>query len=136
MFEWQRLFQLSQYKRRYRKDNYNLYLGAALSEQGKKVLLIDNDSPVSLTKALGFAFANCSLPLITLMCQAIDSPELLENNLEKATLHHQELDFLPTNQKWSGIATRLIVMQISVRMFSGPDTINLAFVLRSIIELL
>ena len=76
---------------------YNL--GAALSEQGKKVLLIDNDSQASLTKALGFSPADCSLTLTTLMCQAIDSPELLENSLEKATLHHQELDLLPAKSE-------------------------------------
>lgn len=113
---------------------YNL--GAALSEQGKKVLLIDNDSQASLTKALGFSPADCSLTLTTLMCQAIDSPELLKNSLKKTTLHHQELDLLPANQKLSGIATRLIVIQTTAGMFSGPDTINPAYVLRSIIDLL
>ena len=74
---------------------YNL--GAALADKGKKVLLIGNDSQASLTKALGFVPADCRMTLTTLMCQAIDSPELLENSLEKATLHHQELDLLPAN---------------------------------------
>lgn len=112
---------------------YNL--GAALAEQGKKVLLIDNDSQASLTKALGFSPADCSMTLSTLMCHAIDSPELLEDSLTKTMLHHQSLDLLPANQKLSGISTRLVVIQTSAAMFSGPDTINPAFVLRSIIEL-
>ena len=111
---------------------YNL--GAALADKGKKVLLIGNDSQASLTKALGFVPADCRMTLTTLMCQAIDSPELVENSLEKATLHHQELDLLPANEKLSGIATRLIVIQTSAGMFSGPDTIDPAFVLQSIIR--
>ena len=75
------------------------------------------------------------MPLCTtLMCQAIDSPELLENSLKKATLHHQELDLLPANEKLSGMATRLIVIQTSAGMFGGSDTIDPAFVLRSIIR--
>ena len=113
---------------------YNL--GAALAEQGKKVLLIDNDSQASLTKAMGFSPADQSLTLTTLMCQAIDDPECLESSLETAVLHHQALDLLPANQKLSGVATRLIVIQTSAVMFSGEDTVDPVFVLRSIIELL
>lgn len=100
------------------------------------MLLIDNDSQASLTKAMGFSPSDQSLTLTTLMCQAIDDPECLESSLQTAVLHHQALDLLPANQKLSGVATRLIVIQTSAVMFSGEDTVDPVFVLRSIIELL
>lgn len=51
---------------------YNL--GAAIAGSGKRVLLVDNDSQASLTKAMGLVPSDCKISLATLMCQAIDSP--------------------------------------------------------------
>ena len=100
---------------------YNL--GAAIAGSGKRVLLVDNDSQASLTKAMGLVPSDCKISLATLMCQAIDSPELLEGAIVQAIQHRDKLDLLPANQKLSGIATRLSVMQATASMFSEKDDI-------------
>lgn len=113
---------------------YNL--GAALTRHGKKVLLIDNDSQASLTKALGYTPADFKVTLATLMCQVIDTPDLLESSLEKAIQHHSNLDLLASNQKLSGIVTPLVVMQTSASMFPEESSINPVFELKDISTLL
>lgn len=113
---------------------YNL--GAALAAQGKSVLLIDNDSQASLTKAMGFSPTDCKMTLATLICQAIDSPELLTENLPQAIQHQHFLDLIPANQKLSGIATRLSVMQATASMFSEKDDIQPVYVLKTIVNML
>lgn len=113
---------------------YNL--GAALAAKGKNVLLFDNDSQASLTKAMGFVPSECSISLATLMCQAIDSPELLDESLAGVILHQHSLDLIPANQKLSGIATRLSVMQATASMFSNQDDIQPVYVLKTIVDIL
>lgn len=113
---------------------YNL--GAAIAGSGKRVLLVDNDSQASLTKAMGLVPSDCKISLATLMCQAIDSPELLEGAIVQAIQHRDKLDLLPANQKLSGIATRLSVMQATASMFSEKDDIQPVYVLKTIVDML
>ena len=118
------------------KTTTTFNLGAAIADKENKVLLIDNDSQASLTTAIGFLPNNCGVTLTTLMCQAIDSPELLTSTIEQAILHQNKLDLLPANQKLSGIATRLSVMQATASMFSEQDDILPVYVLKSIVDIL
>lgn len=113
---------------------YNL--GAAIACKGKKVLLIDNDSQASLTKAMGVCPSDCRGTLTTLMCQVIDSPESLTGSFSSVILHQQSLDLIPANQKLSGIATRLSVMQATASMFSEEDDIKPVYVLKTIVDIL
>lgn len=118
------------------KTTTTFNLGAAIVKQGSKVLLIDNDSQASLTKAMGVSLSDCRVTLVTLMCQAIDSPELLEGAIVQAIQHRDKLDLLPANQKLSGIATRLSVMQVTASMFSEKDDVQPVYVLKTIVDML
>ena len=95
-----------------------------LYRRGYKVLLIDNDSQASLTKAMGVRLADCKVTLDTLMCQTINSPELLAGSLACAIQHQNSLDLIPANQKLSGIATRLSVNYMAENIISGTTSLT------------
>lgn len=91
-----------------------LNLGAALSDTGKKVLLIDNDPQGNLTAALGYTPAEQKRTLANLLLAAIDYPEDLEIHLERSILHTgNRLFLIPANRRLANAAARLQVMQIS-----------------------
>ena len=91
-----------------------LNLGAALSDAGKKVLLIDNDPQGNLTAALGYTPAEQKRTLANLLLVAIDYPEDLEIHLERGILHTGSgLYLIPANRRLADAAARLQVMQIS-----------------------
>ena len=91
-----------------------LNLGAALSDAGKKVLLIDNDPQGNLTAALGYTPAEQKRTLANLLLAAIDYPEDLEIHLERGIFHTGNgLYLIPANRRLADAAARLQVMQLS-----------------------
>ena len=91
-----------------------LNLGAALSDAGKKVLLIDNDPQGNLTAALGYTPAEQKRTLANLLLAAIDYPEDLEIHLERGILHTGSgLSLIPANRRLADAAARLQVMRLS-----------------------
>ena len=91
-----------------------LNLGAALSDAGKRVLLIDNDPQGNLTAALGYTPAEQKRTLANLLLAAVDYPEDLEIHLERGVLHTGSgLSLIPANRRLADAAARLQVMQIS-----------------------
>ena len=96
------------------KSTSALNLGAALTDTGKSVLLIDNDVQGNLTAALGFTQGEQKNTLAKLLLAAIDSPEDVEFHLPRTILHTEGgMDLIPANARLSDAAARLQVMQLS-----------------------
>lgn len=82
-------------------------LGIGLSQEGKKVLLVDCDPQASLTISLGFPEPD-SLPVTLSTCMGkviIDEPVPLKDGI----LHHAEgIDLLPASIELSGMEVSLV----------------------------
>ena len=96
------------------KTTTAINLGSALIDEGKSVLLIDNDPQGNLTAALGYTPAEQKRTLANLLLSAIDYPEDLEIHLERGILHTGSgLSLIPANRRLADAAARLQVMQLS-----------------------
>ena len=96
------------------KTTTAINLGSALIDEGKSVLLIDNDPQGNLTAALGYTPAEQKRTLASLLLAAIDYPEDLEIHLERGILHTGSgLSLIPANRRLADAAARLQVMQLS-----------------------
>ena len=96
------------------KTTTALNLGAALTAEGQKVLLIDNDPQGNLTAALGYTAGEMKHTLASLLLAAIDYPEDIAQHLQKAILHSDTgMDIIPANRRLADAAARLQIMQLS-----------------------
>ena len=96
------------------KTTTTLNLGAALADEGQRVLLIDNDPQGNLTAALGYTPTEQKQTLSKLLLAAVDAPEDLELHIPRSILHTGiGVDLIAANRRLADAAARLQVMQLS-----------------------
>ncbi|WP_455582551.1 ParA family protein [Dysosmobacter sp.] len=96
------------------KTTSALNLSAALCNEGKRILAIDNDPQGNLTAALGYTPAEQKRTLANLLLAAIDYPEELASHIGHTIIHTDSgIDLIPANRRLADAAARLQVMQLS-----------------------
>ena len=89
------------------KSTTAVNLGAGLTRQGKRVLLIDADSQANLTEMLGWQQPDELSPTLATMLERIISDRPIEPR--NGILHHKEgMDLLPANIELSGLEVFLV----------------------------
>ena len=99
-------------------------LGAGLVREGKKVLLIDNDSQGSLTVSMGIKNPDALDVTLASVMGMIINDEIV--NVHQAILPHKEgIDFLPANIDLSGLEANLFTVMSREFVLKGLiDTIR------------
>jgi chromosome partitioning protein len=117
------------------KTTTALNLGAALTSEGKRVLLIDNDPQGNLTAAMGLTPVEQKYTLANLILAAIDYPEDIELHIQRTLLHTDSgIDLIPANKRLVDAAARLQVMQLSQYNAVGDVHSPCETVMRSILS--
>ena len=118
------------------KTTTALNLGAALTAEGQKVLLIDNDPQGNLTAALGYTAGEMKHTLASLLLAAIDYPEDIAQHLQKAILHSDTgMDIIPANRRLADAAARLQIMQLSQYQPYGDSGLSCEAMLKHITDI-
>lgn len=96
------------------KTTTTINLGAGLTKNGKKVVLVDADPQGHLTMGMGFP-KNLKVTLKSMMENIIMG---LEFDPKEAVLHHEEgMDLIPSNKLLAGMDMFSIVQVIMERFF-------------------
>ena len=112
-----------------------LNLGAALATAENRVLLVDADVQGNLTAALGFTPGEIKNTLAKLFLTAIDNPEDLELQAERAILQTESgVDLIPANRRLGDAAARLQIMQMGQYSSVSEATQYCETVLSGIVE--
>ena len=89
------------------KSTSCIYLGAALAQEGKRVLLVDTDPQASMTIALGNQQPdNLPITMADLMAKVMNDQQLTPG---EGILHHSEgMDLLPSSIALAGTEVSLV----------------------------
>ena len=89
------------------KSTTAVNLGAGLTRQGKKVLLIDADGQANLTEMLGWQQPDELSPTLSTMLEQIIADRSISP--QDGILHHKEgMDLMPANIELSGLEVSLV----------------------------
>ena len=95
-------------------------LGAALSAEGKRVLLVDNDPQGDLTRVMLSEPKALKCTLSNLMNAVLDDMDL-DDCARKAVLAGQSVHYIPANSRLAGVSNRLTALQLSFRYRGGSS---------------
>jgi chromosome partitioning protein len=115
------------------KTTTAINFGAALAEQGQKVLLMDNDPERHLSNALGFPAGKAKYTLASLMNAVLNEMDT-EPMLGESILTTGSLSCIASNHTLAGVAAQLAVRQNSAMPFGEVEGVKSEFVLKKIME--
>jgi chromosome partitioning protein len=115
------------------KTTTSINLGAALAEQGYRVLLIDNDPERHLSNALGFPAGRARYTLASLMNAVLNDMDI-EPMLGGAVLTAGKLSCITSNHTLAGVTAQLTVRQNSALPFGDDAGLKSEFALKGITD--
>jgi chromosome partitioning protein len=124
-----RIFSICNAKGGCAKTTTAINLGAALAEQGHKVLLIDNDPERHLSNALGFPAQKYTLT--NLMTAVLNETEI-EPLLRESVLASGNMHCITSNHTLAGVTAQLTIRQNSALPFDDDAGVKSEFVMKEI----